>query len=168
MLSIKKTVLAFGEGNDERIFLRYLNKSYCRRDKVSVSVSSGDGGDPTNILNRAIRYRAGLKRDFEFILLDTDKVWPEEMKKLATDEEIKLYGNTPCFEALFLDILESSSSWKGALSGRCKKLFEEEYCERRNFSEDECEKLFPKAVLNSARLRIPSLDEIIKIMEGNF
>ena len=161
----KITVLAYGEGEDEKIFLRYLVASYCRRDKVTVATASAGGGDPGYILNRAIRYRRSVKRDFEFILLDTDKEWTEEMKSQAKEEGIELIGNHPCLEAFFLEILESTESWQGVGSGKCKEFFEK-LCTSGNFNEDECVKIFPKSMLNSAREKHPKLDRIIKMIEG--
>lgn len=163
---IKTTVLAYGEGEDEKIFLRHLVWLYCRRDKVSVSTSSAGGGDPTHMLHGAIRFRRGEKRDLEFILLDTDVPWPQEMKDLAEKEGFKLIGNEPCLEAFFLDILESPKPWQGAGTGRCKEFFEE-HCLERNFNEDECVRLFPKSLLNTARRRNNTLDMLIKMIEGS-
>ena|SRR3989344_5874276 len=161
----KITVLAYGEGEDEKIFLRYLVASYCRRDKVTVATASAGGGDPTYILNKAIRYRRGIKRDFEFILLDTDKEWTEKMKLQAKEESIELIGNHPCLEAFFLEILESTETYKEVGSGRCKEFFEK-LCVGGNFNEDECIKLFPKSLLNDARQKNSKLDKIIKMIEG--
>lgn len=162
----KITVLAFGEGENEKIFLRQLDDFYCRSNKIAVSTSSAGGGDPTYILNRAIRFRRGVKRDIEFILLDTDIPWPEEMTARATKEEIELIGNTPSLESLFLEILKHPpEEWKEKSTRKCKELFET-HCTGGRFNEEECARLFTKAVLNEARNRIPILDKIIKIMEG--
>lgn len=163
----KITVLAYGEGEAEKIFLRYLVSCYCRRYKVSVATSSAGGGDPTSILDSAIRFRRGVKRDFEFILLDTDKPWSDEMKRRAREEGIKLIGSHPCLEAFFLKILESPDLLQGVGSGRCKASFKK-LCESNNFNDEVCAKLFPKSLLKSARQRLSKLDEIIKIIEGEF
>jgi hypothetical protein len=161
----KITVLAYGEGEDEKIFLRHLVMLYCRRNKVTVSTASAGGGDPMYILNRAIRYRRGVKRDFQFILLDTDKEWSDEMRTRAKEEEIELIGNTPCLEAFFLDILGSSEPYTTWGSGRCKEFFEK-LCDSGNFNEEECVKLFPKTLLNEVRGKNSKLDGIIKMIEG--
>ena len=97
----KQTVLAYGEGEDEKIFLRHLVSSYCRTSKVSVQTGSAGGGDPESILSKAIKARRGEKRDIEFILLDTIPAWPPAMIQTAADEGIKLIGNTPCLESFF-------------------------------------------------------------------
>ncbi|MDD2657059.1 MAG: hypothetical protein PHD04_00125 [Candidatus Pacebacteria bacterium] len=162
----KITVLAYGEGDDEKIFLRHLEALYCRRKLVSVRTGSAGGGSPSSILMRAKSFRWGYRRDFEFILLDTDKTWPPEMIDLAAEEEIKLIGSSPCLEAFFLDILQSPHSCKGVGSKKCKEIFETHHCSGHNFTEEECARLFPKAFLNEARKRNEDLNYIITAMEG--
>lgn len=161
----KTTVLAFGEGEDEKIFLRRLVAHYCRRDKVTVATGYAGGGSPSYIFSRALLYRNGEKRDFEFVLLDTDKAWPDEMIAQAQLMEIELIGSDPCLESFFLEILESEEKCTGLGSRRCKEIFEKNFS-RGNFTEEECERLFTKAVLNEARLRIPVLDKLIRRIEG--
>jgi hypothetical protein len=161
----KITVLAYGEGEDEKIFLRHLVKSYCRSNKVTVQTGSAGGGAPMSILHAALRARRGEKRNHEFILLDTDKPWPEEMINLAQTEGIELIGNEPCLEAFFLEIINSTESKAEIGTGKYKESFEE-LCTEKNFNEEECVKIFPKSLLNSARLLNSKLDKIIKIFEG--
>lgn len=160
----KVTVLAFGEGEDERIFLRHLSSSYCRKDKVTVASSSAGGGDPLYIVERAIRYAGSEKRNFQFILLDTDKVWTEEMIQLAEKAEMELLGSEPCLEAFFLDILRIDAGTASG-AGRFKDIFEQQ-SPVGNFNEEKCRSLFTKAVLNEARKRISLLNHIIEVMEG--
>lgn len=163
----KKTVLAVGEGESEKIFIRHLANLYCRKNEVSISSSSAGGSAPEHILDYAIKFRRDLKRDKEFILLDTDNEWTEEFVEKAKKEDIELIGSSPCFESFLLDILSSPNTCDGIGSGRCKSLFEDE-CRNRRFDEDECARLFPKPLLNDSRNRITKLDKIIKIFEGIF
>lgn len=162
----RRTVLAYGEGEDEKIFLRYLANSYSRKDKITVQTGSAGGGDPLTILLKALSARRGEKRDVEFILLDTDKAWPEEMIELAKNEGIELIGNNPCLEAFLLDILQATKPLVNVGSGRYKELFEK-LCINGNFDRDECERLFPKSLLKYARQRDSKLNKIIKIIEGD-
>lgn len=161
------TVLAYGEGEDERIFLRHLVDCYCRRHLVSVQTGSAGGGSPISIFGKALQARRGEIRDVEFILLDTDKEWPVEMIEGAEKENIRLIGNSPSLEALFFQILDPDFDTSTITATTCKKEFEKRYCEGNNFDEDNCTLLFAKAVLNDARTRIPNLDYIINSMEGN-
>lgn len=163
----KKTVLAFGEGEDEKIFLRHLDKCYCRKDKVTVASSSAGGGGPLNVVKKAVQYRRGIKRDSEFVVLDTDIPWPDEMKEYAKVEELELIGNEPCLEAFFLDILASEYPWKGSTTAKCKDYFAK-HCKDGYFDEDECARIFTKGILNSARNRVPALDRMIKLIEQGF
>lgn len=160
------SVLAYGEGEDEKIFLRHLVASYSRKNLVAIQTADAGGGDPLSILNRAIRTRSGEKHDIEFILLDTDKVWPREMTSRAEEEGIILLGSSPCLEDFFLEILGTENACEDLSSWNCKSLFERTHCNSGNFCEDECERLFTKSVLNEARTRIPNLDYILKVMEG--
>lgn len=158
--SRKITVLAFGEGEREKIFLRHISACYRRTNMVTVIVSSAGGGSPQYILDQAIRYRNGQKRDVEFILLDTKPDWPIEMIDIAKVEDIKLLGSAPCVESFLLEILELKSP-----DTKYKDYFES-LCLNQKFDEDECRRLFPKAVLNSAREKIPMLNEIISMIES--
>ena len=163
----KKTVLAFGEGEDEKIFLRHLDKCYCRKDKVTVASSSAGGGGPLNVVQKAVQYRRGIRRDSEFVVLDTDIPWSNEMKEYAAEEKLELIGNEPCLEAFFLNILESEHPWRGATTAKCKEYFAK-HCKGGYFDEDECVRIFPKALLNSARERVPTLNRIIELIEQGF
>lgn len=163
----KLTVLAYGEGEDEKIFLRHLVSCYCRKHEVSVQTGSAGGGDLESILIKAIRARRGEKREIEFIVLDTIPQWPAEAIQKAEEEGINLMGNTPCLESFFLEILGSKYTCDKLGAGSCKNLFEENYCSGHNFDEDNCATIFPKALLNEARTRVPNLDYIIKTMEGS-
>lgn len=165
--SQKITVLAFGEGEDEKIFLRHLDKCYCRKDKVTVASSSAGGGGPMNVVKKAVQYRRGIKRDSEFVVLDTDIPWSDEMKKYAREQDLELIGNEPCLEAFFLDILASEHPWKSANTAKCKEYFAE-HCKGGYFDEDECIRLFSKGLLNSARTRVPALDRMIELIEQGF
>lgn len=167
MRQTKLTVLAYGEGEDEKIFLRQLVASYCRKNLVSVQTGSGGGGSPESVFAKAVQARRGEKRDIEYILLDTDKPWSPEMVKRAEEESIELIGNSPCLEVLFLEILDPDFDVTGLRSGACKTEFERRYCNGNNFSEDICPEIFTKAILNEARARIPRLNRIISSMEGS-
>lgn len=163
----RKTVLAIGEGEDEKIFIRYLVQLYCRRNKVSVSSSSAGGCCPSHILDYAIKFTRGFKRDVQFILLDTDIEWPPEMISRAEKESIELIGNEPCFESFLFEILLFPDACEDIGSSKCKNFFLEK-CPRHRFNEEACQTLFPKSLLNKNRKIVPKLDKIIKILEGNF
>ncbi len=162
----KTTVLAYGEGEDEKLFLRHLVRSYCRTKTVTVQTGSAGGGTPYSIVQMALRARRGEKRDYEFILLDTDVAWTEEAVKLAEAEKIELLGSDPCVEAFFLDILGISVETSVG-TGKCKDVFKN-LCRAGRFDEDECSRIFPKSIINEARQRNEKLNKIIKILEGEF
>lgn len=161
------SVLAYGEGEDEKVFLRHLVALYVRKQSVSVQTADAGGGDPTSILDRAIRTRSGDRHDIEFILLDTIPPWPQDMIEKAEKEEILLIGNSPCLESFFFEILGEPAVCSSLSPWNCKKSFEQAHCASGNFSEEECQRIFTKAILNAARSRVSNLDRILKIIEGN-
>jgi len=160
------TIFAYGEGEDEKIFLRHLHDCYCRTQLISVQTGSAGGGSPKSILAKALAARRSEKRDIEFILLDTIPVWPDEVVQKAIKEEIQLIGNSPCFEALLLDIVDPTFDTSTISSRNCKGAFERLHCSGNNFNEDNCADLFPKTILNEARKRVSVLDYMIGAMEG--
>lgn len=161
----KITILAFGEGEGEKIFLRHLVALYRRKGLVHVATSCAGGGTLRSIFNQMKQFRRGEKRDHEFIFLDKDLGWDDETIQSAYEEEVELVGNDPCLEAFFLEILDEPIP-HGSGSGKHKDRFRA-LCRERDFNEEECERLFPKSVLNAARKRIPKLDTMIKRIEGD-
>lgn len=163
----KLTVFAYGEGEDEKVFLRHLIALYLRKGLVSVQTGYAAGGDPMSILDRAIRTKAGNRYDLELILLDTIPEWPQQMVERAEQEGIVLIGSSPCIESFFFEILGRPDACDGLSPWKCKALFEKEYCASGNFNEDECGRIFTKAVLNEARENSARLNYLIGVMEGD-
>jgi len=123
-----KTLLVFGEGMNEEIFLKHLRKLYCLDMNVAVTVKKGKGGDSVNIVLDAYRVPGGFDR--RIVLLDNDKAKMEieRARKTAKDRGIELIENTPCLEHLLLSIL---GSVKNINSAECKKIFEAKYINKR-------------------------------------
>jgi hypothetical protein len=160
-----KTLLFFGEGMNEEVFLKHLRKLYCYDTNVAVTIKKGRGGDAKNIVLDAYKVPGEFNR--KVVILDNDKPKNETKKarQLARDKEIELLENTPCLEHLLLLILDSKEI--SANSKRCKKIFEEKYIEKTQRKEMyEYDKYFSKKLLDKKRENIKVLDDIIKIMEG--
>jgi hypothetical protein len=159
-----KTLLVFGEGMNEEIFLKHLRKLYCCNNNIAITVKKGRGGDAENIVLDANKVPGGFNR--RVVILDNDKTKNEIIKarKVAKDKKIELIENTPCLEYLFLLILDSRNI--STDSKECKKVFEKEYIEKRQRKEArEYDKYFTKKSLDGKRKNIKILDSIIKIME---
>ena len=160
-----KTLLAFGEGMNEEIFLKHLRKLYCCNTNVAITVKKGRGGDAENIVLDASKVPGGFNRIV--VVLDNDKPKKEIQKAraMAKEKEIELIENTPCLEHLLLLILESKNI--STESKKCKKVFEDEYIEKRLRRESyKYDKYFTKEMLEEKRKTIKMLNSVINIMEG--
>jgi hypothetical protein len=141
-----KTLLVFGEGFNEEMFLKHLRASYSYESNVAITVKKGKGGDAQNIIIDADKILGSYDR--KIVVLDNDKSKVEMLKarKEAQDRNIELIENTPCLESLLLSILEKKPS--GKTSAWCKSEFEEKYLDQKKRGEpNEYIKLFPKKLL---------------------
>ncbi|MCK5416036.1 RloB domain-containing protein [Candidatus Parcubacteria bacterium] len=160
-----KTLLIFGEGMNEQMFLKHLKKLYCCDTNVAITVRKGRGGNSANIVIDASRVLGEFDR--RVVVLDNDKPKGEieEARKIAGSKKIELIENTPCLEHLLLSILGSSKISND--SPECKKMFESEYINKRQRKEAyEYNNLFKKELLEEKRKTIKILDDILQIMEG--
>lgn len=160
-----KTLLVFGEGFNEEMFLKHLRALYSYESNVAITVKKGKGGDAQNIIIDADKILGSYDR--KIVVLDNDKSKVEMLKarKEAQDRNIELIENTPCLESLLLSILEKKPS--GKTSAWCKSEFEEKYLDQKKRGEpNEYIKLFPKKLLEARRLKIIELNKLILIMEG--
>lgn len=160
-----KTLLVFGEGFGEEMFLKYLKSLYSYKSNVAITVKKGKGGDAQNIVIDADRTPGAFDR--KIVILDNDKAKVEMTKarQEAKNRGIKLIENTPCLESLLISILDKKPASKN--SAWCKGEFESKYIEKKKRGElSEYIKLFPKKLLDGQRPKIPELDKLISIMEG--
>jgi len=160
-----KTLLVFGEGFGEEMFLKYLKSLYSYKSNVAITVKKGKGGDAQNIVIDADRTPGAFDR--KIVILDNDKVKVEMTKarQEAKNRGIELIENTPCLESLLVSILDKKPAGKN--SAWCKGEFESKYIEKKKRGElSEYIKLFPKKLLDGQRQKIPELDKLISIMEG--
>ncbi|MCF7795403.1 RloB domain-containing protein [Patescibacteria group bacterium] len=160
-----KTLLVFGEGMNEEVFLKHIRKLYCYNTNVAITIKKGRGGDAKNIVLDAYKVPGEFNRIV--VILDNDKPKNEikKARQFTRDKEIELLENTPCLEHLLLMILDSEEI--SANSKKCKRIFEEKYIEKTKRKERyEYDKYFSKELLEKKREIIKILDYIIKIMEG--
>lgn len=164
-----RTLLVFGEGLCEELFLKHIKQVYSYNANVAVTVRKGKGGTAVDVVIDSDK----IPGDFEkkVVVLDNDK-GDSEMLKARTEAKkrrILLIENTPCIEALLLSILESGKDFSSKTSAWCKKEFESKYIEKKKRSEvEEYQKHFPKNVLDKQRTTVEGLDRLILLMEGNF
>jgi hypothetical protein len=160
-----KTLLVFGEGYDEEMFLKHLKAIYSYKSNVAISVKKGKGGDAQNIVIDADKIPGAYDR--KVVILDNDKEKAEMVKarQEAENRNIELIENTPCLEHLLISILDKKMTGKN--SAWCKSEFESKYIDKKKRGEpNEYVKLFPKKLLEARRLKIIELNKLILIMEG--
>jgi hypothetical protein len=160
-----KTLLIFGEGMNEEVFLKHLRKLYCCDTNVAITVKKGRGGNSANIVIDASKVPGGFDR--RVVVLDNDKPKGEieQARDIAINKGIELIKNTPCLEHLLLSILDSSKT--SNTSAECKKIFESNYINKRQRKETyEYDSIFTKELLEEKRKTIEILDDILQIIEG--
>jgi ribosome assembly protein YihI (activator of Der GTPase) len=163
----KKTILFYGEGEAESIFLKHLKKMYANNSGIAVTIRNGHGGTAEIIVHKAIQYPGDFDR--RVVVLDNDKLKQEmeQARKLAGKCEIDLIENTPCLEALLQSIVDGGKPKMNKSSAQYKKNFEKNHiCKEKRLDPREYEKLFTIKLLDKRRKEIKNLEVIIGFMEG--
>jgi len=100
------TVLLVGEGKTEVVFLSHLKSLYIQRENgIKLTIKNARGKGPEYIVDFAIRQRNNAAYDRVAVLLDTDLVWSDAVKKRARKNRLTLLGSNPCVEGFLLEIL---------------------------------------------------------------
>jgi len=164
----KTTILIYGEGQSDEIFIKHLRSIYSQNSGAAVTIKKGKGGTPEGIVRSAINYIGAYDR--KYIVIDNDKSL-EEIRKaqvLATQHNIVLIKNSPCLEAMLLIILQDDIRIRNKTSKWCKSEFERHYISKKQRTETHrYERLFPKSLIDKQRYKIQELDQFISIMENN-
>ena len=163
----KKTLLFYGEGLREEIFLKHLRALFSQNKNISITIKRGKGGTADGLVIYTSRLLGSF--DARITVLDNDKS-KSEMKQ-ARDEAKKkgiiLLEHTPCIESLFLSILYGGRSFKNKDSKWCKQKFEDENPRfKRSSGLKDFENLFTKRLLNKRRDKVIGLKNLIELMEG--
>lgn len=160
-----QTLLIFGEGLGEEMFLKHLKSLYSRDSDVAVTIRKGRGGTAYGIVIDADKVPGAFDR--KVVVLDNDK-GKGEMDKARTEavkRKIELIENTPCLEYILLSVLEDKNI-KGKNSSQCKKEFEERYINKKKRNEpEEYAKIFPKELLDKRRHKVTELNRMITVLE---
>ena len=164
-----RTILLYCEGKTETMFIKHIKSIYCL-NSVRPRILDGTGGDPYSLVVAA----SNIPGDFDkvVVVLDNDgqvegKIF--EAREYAGENSIVLLESTPCFESLLLHTLVPDTDFSSQSSGWCKNKFQSDYIARREKRDFEAyERVFPKALLNKRRKDVVPLDQMIKIMEGDW
>jgi len=163
----KFTILAFGEGQTEDAFLRYLGSLYISRESgVSIKYNYAGGKDPIYIIDRVIKYGTNIY-DKVFVLLDSDKIILKTTWQKAKDHNIQIIQSIPCcIEGLFLSILKKDFKSGGKNSKQYKKEFEDNYSKKMNKMDYlTYYKIFSKEKIEVAYLKIKTIKDLLAIFK---
>lgn len=165
--SASRTLLMYGEGLGEEMFLKHLRGLYSRDSGVAVTIRNGKGGTATNIIINAANEPGAFDR--RIVILDNDKSG-QEMRQARTEAQqrgIELLENSPCLEATLLAILRPGQSFSGRSSAWCKSEFESHYLNKKKRTElGEYVRFFPKVTLDTQRANITELNILISLMQS--
>jgi hypothetical protein len=165
--SPRKTLLFFGEGQSEELFLRHLRQLYSFNKGVLITIRKGQGSIADRIVVEADNFHGNFHR--KIVVLDNDKPEKEmtRARKEAELRKIELIENTPCLEALLLSILCPDRNFRYKESAWCKKEFESKYLDRKKRTDlGEYERLFTRQLLDERGEKVRDLNRLIVIMKG--
>lgn len=163
--SASRTLLMYGEGLGEEMFLKHLRGLYSRNSGVYVTIRNGKGGTATNIVTNAVNEPGAFDR--RIVILDNDKSDHEmsTAREEAKKHRVEMLENSPCLEATLLAILRPGQSFSGRTSAWCKSEFESNYLNKKKRTEIlEYGKFFPKNVLDIQREQVSELNILISLM----
>ncbi|MFZ1019718.1 MAG: hypothetical protein WAN61_01850 [Minisyncoccia bacterium] len=165
--SANRTLLMYGEGLGEEMFLKYLRGLYSYGSGVAVTIRNGRGGNAVSIIINAVNEPGAFDR--RIVILDNDKS-EQEMNCARTEalqKGIELFENSPCLEAILLAILRPKQSFSNKTSAWCKSEFESNYLDKKKRIElGGYDKIFPQNILDIQRANISELDAIISLMQN--
>lgn len=163
----KRTLLMYGEGLGEEIFLKHLRGMYAYNSGTKVKIRNGKGGTPRDVIIGAANEIGGYNKRIVVIDNDKGKQEMENARKEAKTRNIELVEHSPCLEAMLLSILNDGKSFSDKTSSWCKKEFQCKYIEKKKRSElCEYKKTFPKKLLDKQRIKLVELNVLISSMEN--
>ncbi len=170
-----KSILLFGEGKTEALFLSHLRNLY-GVPSTAIKVEHGRGGSVRTVVQGAINIARLADYSGVWILLDSDRDDEPVPESWCKEHRLFIKQSSPCIEALFLEILGDAKLSKlrngERASDRCKSHFHGTYLHTDQNGQvtgrlRNCfMKKFPRELLDEARSRIPMLNEIINAIEG--
>jgi len=170
-----KSILLFGEGKTEAVFLAYLCQLY-RSPGIITKVEHGRGGSDRTVVLAAIKIARLADYSGVLVLLDSDRADEPVPAEWCEEHQLFIKRSSPCLEALLLEILGDRKFPKlrnGArASAQCKSHFQTAYLGTDRSGQvlgrlkNGLQARFPKELLDDARLRIPIFGEIIAAIEG--
>lgn len=173
-MSRRESIILFGEGKTEAVFLQHVLALYRADVSAMVKVDAGQGGAPKQVAERLIKKHLKLGNyDRSLLLIDSDLPVDEIPRTWLVKHRIELVKSEPCcVEGLFLTLLDDPPPAKERNHSRAwKRRFHREHLGTDRDTEvqarlrKKCADLFPKTLIESQRHRIPALQSLLGFLD---
>jgi hypothetical protein len=172
-VSRRQSIILFGEGKTDGIFLNHLLSLY--RDQVDpkVKVDAGQGGSPKQVASRLIKKHLALASyDRSLLLMDGDLPLDEIPASWRRKHRISIVQSSPaCLEGLLLTLLGNPPPPKDRRRSRnWKRRFHREYLGTDREAEvptrlgKKCGELFPKRLIESKREHLETVRSVLEFL----
>ncbi len=168
----RESIILFGEGKTEAVFLQHLHTLYRDGIAARVKVDAGQGGSPKQVAERLIKKHLNLGAyDRSLLLIDSDLPLDEIPASLLVKHRITLVTSIPCLEGVFLSLLDDRPPAKERHQSRnWKRRFQKNHLGTDRNAEivsklrGKCPSLFPKQLVESTRSSQPTLHNILEFL----
>ena len=160
---VRRTVLLVGEGTSEENFLRHLKNLYMPRNvNIAITLKNARGKGAGHVVDFTSRHARHAAYDICVALLDTDTDWNEQTQARARKLKVTVLPAEPCLEAVLLaiDMQPVNDRLTLQLKQEFARRFGTPASDLRVFQQH-----FLKPTLDTARLRIPLLNQLLNLME---
>ena len=168
----RESIVLFGEGKTEAIFLNYLKKVY-EADKnggLKIKVDKGQGKSPKDVAERLVNklLRVG-NYDRSLLLIDSDIEHNIKSSFLKKHNITLILSKPQCMEGILLSILDKlPKGGKNSSSKDLKAAFMKQIgTNEKRYMIDlpkACPQRFPIDLIEEKRRSIPELDAILKFL----
>lgn len=169
----RESIILFGEGKTEAVFLQHLHTLYRNGIAARVKVDAGQGGSPKQVAERLIKKHLNLGAyDRSLLLIDSDMPLDDIPASWLVKYRITLVTSVPCcLEGFFLTMLGDPPPAKERHQARnWKRRFHKNHLGTDRDSEivsklhGKCPFLFPKELIEKERITHSSLSEILAFL----
>jgi hypothetical protein len=159
----RHTILIVHEGYAEGCLLTHLRTIYQPRNAaLALTLRNARGGGGRHALDLALRMRRRSDFDEVTIFVDTDQDWDEAQRRRANASHIDVVESSPCLEAWLLQVNGHAAQGNG---DQLKRDFLRHYGGAAH-NDEIYARHFPRAALDAARLRLETLDRLLRLMRA--
>ena len=169
----QESILLFGEGKTEAVFLSHLRTVYAGRIQARVNLDAGQGGSPKQVASRLIKKHLKLGAyDRSLLLIDDDLPTTEIPASWRRNHKITVITSAPmCLEGLLLTLLDDAPPPRERLLARnWKRRFHRRHLDTDRSSDvvnrlkKKCPELFPLDLIEARRNAIPALRDVLEFI----